>query len=58
MKLHPAIAAFLRQFGVPVLSMSTLTSEQAVGRMQVRGAYASSRVVFGVSPSRVFRRDA
>jgi DNA-binding LacI/PurR family transcriptional regulator len=31
----PAVAAFLQQFGVPVLSMSTVTSGQAVGRIQV-----------------------
>jgi DNA-binding LacI/PurR family transcriptional regulator len=31
----PEIATFLRQFGVPVLSMSTVTSGQAVGRAQV-----------------------
>jgi DNA-binding LacI/PurR family transcriptional regulator len=31
----PAVAAFLRQFGVPVLSMSTVTSGHAVGRIQV-----------------------
>ena len=44
----PAIAAFLRQFGVPVLSMSTVTSGQAVGRIQVThlARHGRRRMVF------------
>ena len=49
----PVIAAFLRQFNVPILSMSSATTGQAIGRAQVtylvqHGQY---RIVFA-APSR------
>ena len=56
----PAIAAFLRQFGVPVLSMSTVTSGQAVGRIQVThlAQHGRRRMVFAAPERRDVQRLA
>jgi DNA-binding LacI/PurR family transcriptional regulator len=50
----PAIAAFLRQFGVPILSMSTVTSGQTVGRIHVThlAQHGKRRMVFAAPERR------
>ena len=56
----PAVAAFLRQFGVPVLSMRTVTSGQAVGRAQVThlAQKGGRRMVFAAPERRDVQRIA
>jgi DNA-binding LacI/PurR family transcriptional regulator len=56
----PAIAAFLRQFGVPVLPMSTVASGEAVGRIQVThlARKQGRRMVFAAPERRDVQRVA